>query len=356
MRRRCLPALFKHGPRLKRLWPLIFMLSAGCSALANPNLPTPYPTEYLPTVLAMTVEAGRAEKTASAMPTSPPPTITLRPTNPPPIEPETVDTASNNPVPMQTQTPRTPLHTPTRTRIPSKTPTISPTPGIPPAEIQFSSPGPMSKVTSPLEVNTYYHSTPGGYLLIELLAEPLQPNQPGRLLLSKLQRFYSGDEAFWTTFKQDLEFEIGRVSEFAVLRFSTFDAFERPVSINSVDLLLLQVGDSEMNPTGNLLAPVAIFEPLKNKLIQGGALTVSGMTRPEGDQILHFELVTQDKRVVGTRDLFTVPSGDGRHIPFSTEVEYTVSEATWVSLIAYYLDPRIPGYRQLASVPILLSP
>lgn len=214
----------------------------------------------------------------------------------------------------------------------------------------------MSKVASPLEISAYYHSVPGGYLLIELMAEPLQSSQEGRLLFSKLQRFAIGGEAFWSTYAQDLEFEIGRVSEFAVLRFSTFDTFERPVAINSVDLLLLQVGTSEFNPSGNLLAPIVIFEPPKNKLIQGGALTVSGMTRPEGDQILHFELMTQDKRVIGTRDLFTVPAADGKHIPFSTTIDYTVSEATWVSLIAYYLDPRIPGYRQLTSVPILLSP
>jgi hypothetical protein len=152
-----------------------------------------------------------------------------------------------------------------------------------------------------------------------------------------------------------LEFEI-RAFEFGVLRFSLYDAFERPAAISSVDLLLLQVGSSEINPPNNSLEPIAIFEPSKNKLIQGGTLTVSGMTRPEGDQILHFELVTQEKRVVGTRDLFTVSAADGKHIPYSTTIDYTVSEATWVSLIAYYLDPRIPGYRQLVSVPILLSP
>ena len=83
-----------------------------------------------------------------------------------------------------------------------------------------------------------------------------------------------------------------------------------------MDLLLLQVGNSELNPAGSLLEPVTIHEPTKNKLIQGGVLTVSGMTRPEGDQILHFELVTQDKRVVGTRDLFTVPRRTAGTSPF----------------------------------------
>jgi hypothetical protein len=346
MTKRCLPALIYCSLGL-----LIVMLSAGCSAQAGGNLPTPYPTEYLPTVLAMTVEAGRQEKTASAQPTATRPTQTPRPTTARP----TATSSPVSPKPSATRTPQTPLPTPTRTRIPSRTPTITPTPGIPPGEIQFSRPGPMSKVISPLDTNVYYHSEPGGYLLVELLAEPLQSGQAGRLLLSKLQRF-GGGEPFWATYNQDLEFEIGRVSEFAALRFSIFDSFERPAAVSSVDLLLLQVGNNEFNPSGSLLEPIAIFEPPKNKLIQGGTLEVSGMTRPEGDQILHFELVTEDKRVVGTRDLFTVPAPDGKHIPFATTIDYSVSEATWVRLIAYYLDPRIPGYRQLASVPILLSP
>lgn len=343
---RCLPALF-----LNSLGLLILLFSAGCSALTGADLPTPYPSEYLPTVLAMTVEAGRREKTASAQPTA----ASVSPTTTPAVA---APNPTQNPAPPRatsTRTPRTPFPTPTATRLPSRTPTITQTPGIPPAQIQLSSPGPMSKVVSPLEVRAYYHNEPGGYMLIEVVAEPLQSGQTGRLLFSKLQRFASG-EAYWAGYTQELEFEIGRVSEFAVLRFSVFDSFERPSAISSVDLLLLQVGESEINPAGSLLEPITIHEPTKNKLIQGGSLSVSGMTRPEGDQILHFELVTQDKRVVGTRDLFTVPAADGKHIPFSTEVEYAVSEATWVRLVAYYLDPRIPGYRQLASVPILLSP
>ena len=354
-RDRCLPALFCSSLGL-----LILLLSAGCSALAIPDLPTPYSTEYLPTVLAMTVEAGRREKTASAQPTASAKTTAAPPsrTPPPPAAPPTStrSPASTSQKPSGTQSTTPPLSTPTRTRIPSRTPTMTPTPGIPLADIQVSMPGPMSKVTSPLEFSAYYQTVPGGYLLVELLAEPLQHGQAGRLLLSKLQRFGIGGEPFWSIYAQDLEFEIGRVSEFAVLRFSTYDTFERPVAINSVNLLLLQVGRSEINPPGNLLAPVVIYEPTRNKLIQGGTLTVSGMTRPEGDQILHFELVTQDKHILGTRDLFTIPAEDGKHIGFSTTIDYKVSQSTWVRLIAYYLDPRIPGYRQLISVPILLSP
>ena len=213
----------------------------------------------------------------------------------------------------------------------------------------------MSKVVSPLEINATYRSTPGGHLLIELLAEPLNGSGTGRLLMSKLLRFASG-EPFWLSYQEDLDFEIGRVSEFAVLRFSIYDSYQRPVAVASLDLLLLSVGTNDFNPSGNLLQPVVVFEPTKNNPIPGGTLTASGMTRTNGDNTLHFELITQDRRVVGTRDLFTTPAADGKHLPFATSINYTVTKATWVLLNAYYLDPRIPGYRQLTSLPVLLSP
>ena len=127
IKERCLPALFYYSLGL-----LIVMLSAGCSALAAPDLPTPYPTEYIPTVLAMTVEAGRQEKTGSARPTATVPSATPRPTTgvapPPPTNARFGQRAAT----AHAYRRATPLPTPTRTRIPSKTPTITPTPGIPP--------------------------------------------------------------------------------------------------------------------------------------------------------------------------------------------------------------------------------
>jgi hypothetical protein len=344
---RCLPALAWSGFGM-----LLLLLSTGCSALSMPDLPTPYPTEYLPTVLAMTVEAGRSA-TAAAQPVET--DLPGLPTSSQVSPTATHKAASASAQPTRSPTPAKALPTATPTRLPSKTPTLTATPPLLQGEIQIFNPGPMSKVVSPLNVSATYRSVPGGYVMIELLAEPLQPGQAGRPLFSKLVRF-AGGQALWLTFQEEIDFEISRVSEFAVLRFSTFDTYNRPVAVASVDLLLLSMGNSQLNPPGDLLQSIDIFEPTKNKLIQGGVLTVSGMTRPEGDQILHFELVAQDERVVGTRDLFTVPAEDGKHISYSTTVEYQVTAATWVRLLAYYFDPRIPGYRQLTSVIILLSP
>src|SRR5215212_5669190 len=99
---------------------LLGLLSACASPTPSP-IPTPYPPEYLPTVIALTVEAADVSGTQVA--------IALTPVN----------TETNTPLPTLSPTPR---------------PTFTATtiPGHEPAAIQIQSPGPMSKVISPISL------------------------------------------------------------------------------------------------------------------------------------------------------------------------------------------------------------
>src|SRR5215207_2558082 len=95
---------------------------AGCSPLASPtqsSVPTAYPPEYLPTVIALTVEAVNISAT------------------------ETAFASLSNRLP--TDTPE-----PTLSPTPKATFTATTIPGHEPAAIQIISPGPMSKVVSPI--------------------------------------------------------------------------------------------------------------------------------------------------------------------------------------------------------------
>lgn len=333
----------------------------GCTSLLGPALPTPYPTEYIPTVIAMTVEAGRlatanppqsiepATPAASPLPSS---TMTMA-TSPSPTR---TSVAAILLTPSPTPLSRTPQATPTRTRRPSQTPTITPTPGIPFASIQISEPGPMSKIISPLEVSAYLQNVPGGYRELALYIPPLPEESNPRLIFRKVDKFSSSDPAVWMYITNQIDFDLLLAGESAQLRLSTYDRYNRPVSASAVDVLLLQYGETELNPAGDLQAPIVINEPAPNKLIQGGNLLVTGVVRPEGDQILHFNLITSDNRIVGTRDVFMTTSPAGSYTPFSTSVEYQVTEPTWVRMVIFELDTHITGVRQLTSVEVLLSP
>ena len=95
-------------------------LLAGCVLPGSSPAPTPFPPDYLPTVVALTGQA--AFETARAL----------------------------TPIVLPTDTPE-----PTFTAVSSTPPptlTFTPQPDIPLAQIQFLSPGPMSKIISPVRL------------------------------------------------------------------------------------------------------------------------------------------------------------------------------------------------------------
>jgi len=330
---------------------LLGVLSA-CSIIGSEKPPTPIPTEYLPTILALTLEAGQAELLASlsASPTPPQTEPTLAPSLTPMVTASTPSPTSSE-ASLSTRTESTASPTARTT----KTPTPSPTPGIPTAAVLIHDPGPMSKIVSPLALTASVNTISGGSLRIELWLEPLQADGEARLLLRDLRTFGNNplDRIY---LDEELVFELGRLSEFAQLRISTYDSYQRPVEAASVDLLLLSVGENDFNPSGDPSQAIVIHEPTENKLIQGGVVIVSGLVRPAGNGNFLIELITQDGKVVGYRQVFVTPDPDGKHVPFIAEVPYDVAEPTWVRLVMHENASRIPGITQLSSVEILLSP
>jgi hypothetical protein len=174
------------------------------------------------------------------------------------------------------------------------------------------------------------------------------------LLYREVKRLIS-NPVEWIYLDQHIEFELDRVSEYGQLRITVLDSFGRAVSINSIDVILLQLGQSSLTPAGLKSEPIVINEPTPNHLIQGGALIVSGIALPTED-FIHAQLVTADGRIVGYRDLAISPSPDGSYVPYTIEVPYEVEIPTWVRLQVSESSSRIAGIDHLSSVQVLLSP
>src|SRR5262245_48082340 len=100
----------------------LFGILAGCSSATPSLVPTPYPPEYLPTVIALTANAVNAAGTETAVAAWP-------------IQ-----------VPSETSLP-------TLTFTPPPTRTATSYPWHVAGAIRFVSPGPMSKVVSPIQLH-----------------------------------------------------------------------------------------------------------------------------------------------------------------------------------------------------------
>jgi hypothetical protein len=329
---------------------LLSLLLAGCGSLKVPDVPTLVPTEFLPTMIAMTIEARQTED-AAALQAAATQEITDIPTQFPKA------TASQTPrmasptaklVELtQTAAPESSA-TPTPGRA-TRTPTLAPTLALPEAEIQIRQPGPLSKVVSPFDF--YGNVEPGysGRVRLELLGED------GRLLVRKIVTYRT--DASRIGIAEEIDYEISAVAEAGRLQISTYDQFGRMIALSSVELLLLSLGKADLNPPGSSTQPIIIQEPRPNKLIQGGTVSVSGLARVSSDLPLLVELVAKNGSVAGYRQAeVTAGPADG-YSTFSAEIPYKVTAPTWVRLtVKEFSGGRIEGVIQLTSLEILLSP
>jgi hypothetical protein len=153
-----------------------------------------------------------------------------------------------------------------------------------------------------------------------------------------------------------LPFEISATAEMGRLVVSAEDVFGRLIDLNSVNLVLLSTGKTELNPTNALWQRIVIQEPAPMALIQGGTLLVSGLAQPEGDLPLQVLLVAEDGRVVGQRLAGVNPTTPGGYGTFSAEVPYSVEELTPARLTVSEDGGLISPLAHLASIEVQLSP
>ena len=160
----------------------------------------------------------------------------------------------------------------------------------------------------------------------------------------------------WALLAFDIEYEISAAAEAGRLVLSVDDEYGRTVALNSVPLVLLSIGEADIVPPRDVLAPIILQQPRKKALIQGGSVIVSGLARPNGDQPIQVRLITQKGAEVGSRLAAIGPLGEGGYGSFSVEVPYSVSQATTVLLVVTIGGEEISDIIHLSSRDIVLSP
>jgi hypothetical protein len=367
----------------------------GCNSLSGPDQPTAFPTESIGTAVVLTIEASRGLPEA-AVPSaisalenttpqaSQPDTPNLAPAeiSPPPLislplpgsaETDQSISATPSPVPasgqsltstatLPEQTEATQLITdnlplpssgnyPFSSTLPLTAPLANtPVPEIPAASIQIYKLGDLSKVTSPLRVYAYLKpGSVGHQVQIELRGED------GRVLVRQV-RFFKANPKAWADVSAKIDFEIRAAAEVGRLIFSVYDDRNQIMALNSVDLILLSAGESDINPSSALLENIFVQQPVPKALIQGGTVLVSGLVQPSTNHPLMVQLITPEGHVVGQRLVSVTVAPDGSYTPFAVEVPYTVSQLTPVRLILNDDGENISEMRHLSSVEVLLSP
>jgi len=321
---------------------LLAVLLAGsltaCSAFSQPELPTPLPPEYLPTAVALTLEAG-SHQTEAVLPTNSSETDT------PTVAAVPTDTAEPSPT-LAATLPETVVP---EAQPPTSGPTPTAAPEFPIAGVQIFKPGDLSKVVSPIEISAYLRPGARGRVTLELFGED------GRQLVRQIKPFNTTPGAR-VNMNTELAFGIQAAAEVGRLVISTQDESGRMITLNSVDLILLSLGQADINPSVALLEDIIIQQPVVNTLTQGGTLVVSGLANPDTDRPLHVEILNDENQVVGQRLAAVDRPAEGGYGSFAVEVPYQVSGFSSVRLIVYEDGEQMSPIRHLSSVEILLSP
>ncbi|HPN52422.1 MAG TPA: hypothetical protein PKW33_12600 [Anaerolineaceae bacterium] len=257
-------------------------------------------------------------------------------------------TPTKTPLPSATPRPtRTPTVTPTRR--PSNTPTMTPTPGVSKAYTQILAPGPLSRVTSPFRIEGIIHTGAEGVFRLELIGED------GRMITRRVMR-YGNDEGTTMVLSQNVDFEIASVAETARLQVTMDDEFGRPISLASVDVILLTLGEPQITrPLDDRLA-FDFWLPKPDQRVEGGTLLVEGMARPVNDSPIFLDLYASTGKFLGSCQFLLPMKPDNSHSYFEAQIPYQVEEETNARLIIRQQGSRIPGDVVLESVVVTLVP
>ena len=288
----------------------------------------------------------------------PVPTDTIAPTATYTVTDTPTETLTITPGPSPTST-HTPTNTliPTRTLVPSRTrsstftPTVTNTPTPPQPNLMFNKPGPLSKISSPIRMEVLVSPGDDGLITFSLTGED------GRLILEQVENYsnYLGRK-LWIS--PTMDFSITAAAEFARLSVFTRDYAGRLISLQSVDVVLMVVGNDDVNPPIVTKEPYVIRYPEPAQVVSGGTLTLYSLLRPVNSSPLLVEVIDDTGKVIGSRE-FAVPqpAENLSHTPMVLEIPYTVDGPTSARVtLSQESDNRIPGIVALSSLMILLEP
>jgi hypothetical protein len=339
MTRVILITMFDHRRIVIAGFFLLSVLLVSCSDFSETPVPTLYPTEHIPTVIAMTLEAQGIDLNPDEQPqasrTVPPsPTSASQPTQ---VSSPSPTHAVSTPAPETTPIP------------PAIDQGPIPTGDIPTSINQILRPGPNSKVVSPFTMRAAVKPGDNSVVRIELLG------QDGQLLMREV-RTYQSLETAWLSLGSEITFGINSPAEPGRLQISIEDEHGRLKSVSSTDLVLQSMGNQDLNQAADELEDIVLESPRANLLIQDGTMRVAGMARPRSTQPLRIEIVTSDGKIVGTRQVSAIPAEGNQYGTFAIDVPYSITSTTRVRVQVWEPGSRIPGIINLSSVEVLLSP
>jgi hypothetical protein len=196
----------------------------------------------------------------------------------------------------------------------------------PSALLQVEKPGEMSRLISPILVSANVYPGAKGLVNVQLIGED------GRIMADQLLQL-STTETGWKSLATWIQFEINSAGESALIVVSTRDGNDRRIAQESVPVILLQVGENEIENPIFFTQPVVLSSPVNGGFAKNGSLHIEGQVRLINENPIILELISQTGGVVASKAIMVKSIAGQDYVSFATDLDYAVSQRTSVRLI-----------------------
>ena len=180
----------------------------------------------------------------------------------------------------------------------------------------------MSSLISPVKLQVMLVSGRSQIVKVDLLGENGALLQRG---IDRVNRNLSGN---YRSF--EMAFEIRAVSEKGYIRISSKDDHGRIENLNTMPVLLYSIGDSQINPVGNMIYERISLDGLKDgDEVSGGVVNLNGRIWPVNDSPVFVEMLLDNGSPISSRVL-NFNGTDTQDL--KTTLPYKVTEPTKVRL------------------------
>ena len=164
-------------------------------------------------------------------------------------------------------------------------------------EIEFVSFGEGSVVTSPINLAAEVQPETMGMIRVEVI------DRKGFSLARKLMPMEESIRMDIPNFVTQIPFEIPDEASEALLTLAKLDEFGRPVVLRSVIVTLQSSGEENLNSYQPQAPWIILENPKGLRTYSGGKIQVKGTLIPLSEKPIRFELMTKDKRLVGSSQI-----------------------------------------------------
>lgn len=192
--------------------------------------------------------------------------------------------------------------------------------------LQVERPGEMSRLSSPILVTANVYPGYKGLVNVQLIGED------GRIMADQLLQLNTV-ETGWVSMATQIQFEIDSAGESALVVVSTSDGFDRRIAQVGIPVILMQIGESEIENPVFFNQPVILSSPVNGGFAKNGNLHIEGQVHLFNESPIIIELISQTGGVVASEAIMVKTAAGKEYTPFSADLPYSVSRRTPARLV-----------------------